>query len=169
MLVRWEKKPIPDPRFGQQMRRLRGLRFDFLPELIHNDAQMVDLITVIRTPDRLEQLAMRNDFVGMRDQISQQIEFLGRETHLRIARLPMGSPPRRMAVTTAPEASVTGTACRTTSRSFSSIRGSSMGPPLHIEAKARQHRYCRGFDDPSLRGDDQDRHEVAQGDRRRIG
>ena len=52
-------KPVADPRFGQEIRRVRGLRLDLLSQLVHEDAEVVDLIAVVGTPDRLQQLAMR--------------------------------------------------------------------------------------------------------------
>src|ERR1700687_855468 len=76
---------VTDPRFGQEIRRARGLRFDLLSELVHEDSKIVDLVAISVTPDRLQELAMREHLVRVRNEVPEKLEFLGGEAHLPAA------------------------------------------------------------------------------------
>ena len=55
------------------------VRLDFLSQLIDEDAQIFGLLAVIGAPDRLQQLAVRDGFIGVQDQVAEKVELLGRE------------------------------------------------------------------------------------------
>src|SRR5262245_50011103 len=80
-----ELQAVSDPRLGEQMDRLGGVRLDFFSKLVDEDAKVVDLIAVVGPPDRLQQLAVRHDFVRVGDEIAKQIEFFRRQTDLACA------------------------------------------------------------------------------------
>jgi hypothetical protein len=63
-IVRWQAQAVPDPRFGQEIHGFRGLGFDFLPQLIDHDAKGFDILPVIRSPGRLQDLEMPQCPVG---------------------------------------------------------------------------------------------------------
>lgn len=71
---------VADPRFGENELGLVGRRFQFLPELFDEDTQIFDLVSIVGSPDRLEQLAVGDGLVGMSEKVAEQIEFLGSET-----------------------------------------------------------------------------------------
>jgi hypothetical protein len=50
------------------------------------DAQILGLVSIVRPPHRLEQLAMRNRFAALRDEIAQKLKLLGRETDMLASR-----------------------------------------------------------------------------------
>jgi hypothetical protein len=75
-------KSVPYTKLGQEVAGSRWILFNFFPNLIHKCMQVGQLITVIRSPDALQDLSVRNGYVGMSDQVMKQIKFLGREPHI---------------------------------------------------------------------------------------
>jgi len=65
---------VADPGLGEQVLRSRRILLDLFSQLIHEYAQVLDLVAVIRPPDRLQQLRMGNRHVRMRHQILQKLE-----------------------------------------------------------------------------------------------
>jgi hypothetical protein len=51
---------------------------DLLAQLIHEDAQVLHLISVIRTPDRLQELGLRERPTRISNQLLQQFELFWR-------------------------------------------------------------------------------------------
>ena len=54
---------------------------DLLAQLIDEDPQIFDLIAILRSPDGLQEALVRYGFVGLGNQIAQNIEFGGCEPH----------------------------------------------------------------------------------------
>src|SRR3981081_1181924 len=77
---------VADPRFGQEVRGAGRLRFDLLSQLVDDHTKVVNLVSVVRAPDRLQKLAMGEHLVRVRDQVSEQLELLWREVHVAAAR-----------------------------------------------------------------------------------
>ena len=59
--------------------RVPRIGLDFLPQLIDEDAQIFRFFPVVRTPDSLQQAPMAESFSLIRDEMTEQFEFLGRE------------------------------------------------------------------------------------------
>src|SRR5262245_65647194 len=78
-------KAITDPRFGEDVARFGGIRLDLLAQLTDEDAQVFGLFDVIAAPDRSEQRAMSEDFVGVADEIDEQVIFFRRQMQLLAA------------------------------------------------------------------------------------
>ncbi len=55
--------------FGKNIPGLRGLDFDFQPELPHVHSQVISFLTVFRPPDRLQQSTMGQYLTGMQHQL----------------------------------------------------------------------------------------------------
>src|SRR5262245_49210072 len=66
------------------MDRTRRLCLNLFPQLIHDHTEIVDLVTVVRSPDGLEQFAMAQDLVCMSHEVPEQLKFFRREAHLAI-------------------------------------------------------------------------------------
>ena len=56
-----------------------GIGFDLLAQIADEHAQVVHLVAIVGTPDRLQKLAMGHGFIGMAGEIADQIQLLGRE------------------------------------------------------------------------------------------
>ena len=67
---------VTDPRFGSDVLGVFGIRLDFLAEALDEGSKVVDLVSVVRAPYRLQQFAMRYRFIGVLSEVSKQIEFL---------------------------------------------------------------------------------------------
>ena len=52
-----------------------SIEFDFSPKLVDENSKVLDLITVVRAPHRLQQTAVWNDLTSMGDHVLQQLEF----------------------------------------------------------------------------------------------
>ena len=55
---------ITDPRVCQNVLGLGRLRFDLFSKLLHQSSQKIQLVTVVRPPNRTEEFAVRDDLVG---------------------------------------------------------------------------------------------------------
>src|SRR5437899_1613647 len=69
-------KAVTNPRFGQDVFGISGVSLDLLSQLSDKDAEVFGLFGVIASPDRSEQLVMREHRTRVLDQIDQQIELL---------------------------------------------------------------------------------------------
>ena len=58
-----------------------GVGFDFLAELVDEDAEVFGLVAVVRTPDSLQQAAVGLGFSSVGDELPKQLEFLGRQLY----------------------------------------------------------------------------------------
>jgi len=59
-LRRSVREAVTEPRFGQDVLRLGGIRFDLLSKVRDENAEIVALISVIRAPNGLQQFPMRS-------------------------------------------------------------------------------------------------------------
>src|SRR5436190_5484273 len=73
---------VPDPGLGEKILRSRRILLDLLSQLIYEYPQVLDLVSVIGSPDRLQQLRVGNRHVRMRHQILQKLELFRREPRL---------------------------------------------------------------------------------------
>ncbi len=64
------RQPIADPWLGQQISRREGI-MNFAPQTGDEDAQIVRLLRVMRTPYFLQKKTMGKDFAGVADQRGQ--------------------------------------------------------------------------------------------------
>ena len=71
-------KAIANPRFGENIPRLGGIKLDFLAEMANEHAQVFSLVGVVSAPDFGEQLTVHEDFSRVADKEDQQLEFLRR-------------------------------------------------------------------------------------------
>src|SRR5207249_3860395 len=55
-------EPIADALLGQQVTRLGGVRLDLAPQARHENAQVVRLLHVVRSPDPFEKEPVREHF-----------------------------------------------------------------------------------------------------------
>jgi hypothetical protein len=65
-----EMEAVTKPRFRKDISRSGGIWFDLLSDTIDKHTRVLDLAAVIGTPNRLEELDMRDGFVRTRDQRS---------------------------------------------------------------------------------------------------
>src|SRR5579862_4874744 len=75
----WEMEAVTGQGIGEQKPRVRRVGLDLLAQAVHKDSQVFELVSVIRPPNRLQELAMRNGLVGARQQVGEQIELPGRQ------------------------------------------------------------------------------------------
>ena len=61
----WGEEAVADAELGQEDARLRGVGLNLLPQLAHEDAQIVGVLQVRRAPDLLEQ-ELVGDHVSLR-------------------------------------------------------------------------------------------------------
>src|ERR1044071_9212931 len=80
-----EREAVSDPRLGEDVPWLRRIRLDLLSEMVDEDAQVLDFVAVVGSPDRLEQLAMRNGTVRVGDQKAEQIQFFRCQANLSVS------------------------------------------------------------------------------------
>src|SRR5262249_28010091 len=61
----YTSEPIPDPRFGGDVFGVIGIDLQFLPQISHEYPKVLNLLAIIRPPNRLQQLTVRDCFVCM--------------------------------------------------------------------------------------------------------
>ncbi len=76
-----ELEAIADAGFGQDVAGLGGVRFEFLPQVSHVDADIVIALDVTRSPDFAEQVTMRQHLARVAEQQGQEPVFDGRQMH----------------------------------------------------------------------------------------
>src|SRR5579871_3005866 len=62
-----------------------GVGLDFLPQILDEHTQIIDLIAVIRAPYGLKQLAMRDNLIGMLRKVAQQVQLFWREAGCHVS------------------------------------------------------------------------------------
>src|ERR1700751_986834 len=65
-------QPIADTGLGDEKARMIRVGFDLLPQLAHEDAQVLNVVALIASPDLLEQLVVRDDEADMHRQDMEQ-------------------------------------------------------------------------------------------------
>ena len=76
LVSRRKGQPIPHPGLCEEVDRSRRLQLDLLAQLIHEHAEVIDLFAVVRSPDGLQEFAMRDGFVCVGDEVAKQLELL---------------------------------------------------------------------------------------------
>src|SRR5437773_8027239 len=71
-------EPIPDPRFGENVARLRRIRFDLLSQLADEYPQVFILLGVIAAPHGSQQRPMCQNLSGIAHEVDHQVEFFRR-------------------------------------------------------------------------------------------
>src|SRR3954471_13162574 len=74
-----EGEAVSDPRLGDEVHRSGWHRLELLSQLGDHYAQIIHLIAVVWPPDCLQQLAVGQHRIRMRDQVAQQLELLRAE------------------------------------------------------------------------------------------
>ena len=77
-----EMKPVTEPRFGDDVSRLRRFRLELLAKLVDHDMQILRLIAVVGSPDRLENLYVRNRDIRVRNKVLQNFKLLGSKAYV---------------------------------------------------------------------------------------
>src|ERR1035441_3726125 len=73
------REAVAYPGLGEDVFRLGGVGLDLFAQLVDEDAQVLGLVAVVRTPHGLQELAMGHGTAGVRHQVAQSVELLGRE------------------------------------------------------------------------------------------
>src|SRR5213080_1905047 len=69
---------ISDPRFGENVARLRKIRFDLLSQLAYEYPQVFILLGVIAAPYGSQQRPMCQNLSGIAHEVNHQVEFFRR-------------------------------------------------------------------------------------------
>ena len=77
-------KAIADTRLGHEKVRVIGIGFDFLPQFANENAQILDIVSLVTAPDILEQLIVRHHQADMRGEDVKQTIFLSRQPDLAL-------------------------------------------------------------------------------------
>ena len=75
----WKLEPVSKPRLRQDIARSCRVLLDLLAQLVYHHAKVLRLLTVVRPPDSLQQLFVRDRFSLLSYEKSQHIEFFGTE------------------------------------------------------------------------------------------
>src|SRR5438445_13843611 len=70
---------VSDPRLGQDISGLVGFMLYLSAQLLYKYSQILHFVAVIGAPDSLEKFPVRNGPVGMKRQISKQVELFRRK------------------------------------------------------------------------------------------
>ena len=70
---------VPDPRFRCYVLRLLGILFNLLSQVLDEHPEIIHLVSVVRTPNGLQQFAMWDRLVCVERQVSEQVQLLRRE------------------------------------------------------------------------------------------
>src|ERR1700747_1959903 len=74
-------EPVTDPRLRQEVYRGRRVLLDLLSDLVHKYPKVIDLVAIVRTPYRLQELPMGQHLIGMSCEIAKKLELLRCEAH----------------------------------------------------------------------------------------
>ena len=80
-----DREPIADALLGQQVTRLSGISFDLASQARHEDARVVRFIEMMRAPNFIEQMAMRQHLAGVVYQCREQFVLDRREMESAVA------------------------------------------------------------------------------------
>ena len=76
---------VSHPGLCQDVARFVGLRLYFSTQLLYKNSQILHFVAIIGAPDSLEKFPVRNGSVGMKRQISKQVELFWREADFTAA------------------------------------------------------------------------------------
>src|ERR1019366_3575542 len=77
-------KAVANPWFGDDVLGLLRIWLDLLAEAGDQDAKVLDLVTVVRSPYCLQEFPMGHCLIRVLRQISKKVEFLRREMEARV-------------------------------------------------------------------------------------
>jgi hypothetical protein len=69
---------VADPGFGVDVARMAWVGLDFSSQLIDENTQVFGFFPIVRSPDGLQQAAMRLGFARIRNELAQEFEFFRR-------------------------------------------------------------------------------------------
>lgn len=72
---RWDGEPVADPRFGDQDTRVGSVGLDLMPEPVHEDAQVLDVVDLVRSPHVPQDVLVGQQATGVAGQQVQQLVF----------------------------------------------------------------------------------------------
>src|ERR1035441_2195184 len=72
----WQLEPVTESGFGEDISGSCGVLLDLLAKLVNDDVQVLYLIAIIRPPNRLENFAMRDGDVRIRNQVTKNLKLL---------------------------------------------------------------------------------------------
>src|SRR4030088_370377 len=73
---------ITDAGFGNEQTRIIGISLDFLPQLAHQNPQILDVFPLVPGPDILQQLVVRDHESDMRSQNVHEPIFFSSQPYL---------------------------------------------------------------------------------------
>jgi hypothetical protein len=65
---------VANPELGEDGDRMRGFDVDLLTELTDDDAERIDCLAVVRSPDGLQHFAMHDGLVGVGGEVTQHVQ-----------------------------------------------------------------------------------------------
>src|SRR5580658_8756678 len=77
-----KREAIAHPWLRQQVTRLRRIGLDFFAKLVDEHAQVFHLVAIVRSPDGLQQPAMRDGDIRIRHEELEKIELFGSQADL---------------------------------------------------------------------------------------
>jgi|ERR1019366_4652057 hypothetical protein len=69
-------EPVAEPGFREDISGFRGVSLDLLAKLVDDDVQVLDLVAIIWSPNRLENLAMGDRDVRVCKQVTKNLKLL---------------------------------------------------------------------------------------------
>jgi cell division GTPase FtsZ len=79
LVLSGQVKPVANPRLGQKILGVGWFGFNFLAKLIDEDAEVLDLLAIIRPPHGLQDSSMRNRDVWLCNQVMKNLGAAGRQ------------------------------------------------------------------------------------------
>jgi len=79
LVLSGQVKPVANPRLGQEILGVGWFGFNLLAKLIDEDAKVLDLLAIIRSPNGLEDFSMRDRDVRPCNQIMKNFGAAGRQ------------------------------------------------------------------------------------------
>src|SRR5437763_3115120 len=80
-----ELQAVADAELGQDVSWAGRVGFELLPQPADKDPQILHFLGLRRAPHLAQQMAMGKHLAGVHDEMTQQVEFLGRQLYLRAA------------------------------------------------------------------------------------
>lgn len=65
----WQVEAVTGPRFGNEVFGFGRIRLDLLAQLIYENGEVLNLVSILGAPNHLKELPVRNNLVLMRDKI----------------------------------------------------------------------------------------------------
>ena len=82
--VAGQLEPVAEPGFGEDISGFGGISLDLLAKLIDDDVQVLHLVAIIWPPNRLEDFAMWNGDVRVRNQVTKNLKLFRRKANVTL-------------------------------------------------------------------------------------